>query len=727
MAPTLADENGPITIAGSISNNYTGGTTINRGTVYLQKAGGATAIPGDVTISTASAAATGSTFLVLNGNNQIASSAVMTFAPSNLNYYAYFELLGHDQTLGGIGDSTGHGVIEHAESESGITADSTLTINNTADCSFNGYLRNGNYGTGSTGTLALVKGGPNKLTLAGANCGGYTGGLTVNDGMLDYTAGTLPTCAFTVNGGTLSLGTKSASIPAFQITGGTVSGTGTLTSSSAFDIQAGGIYPALAGSVALNKSGTGTATLYGSAANTFTGGTTISNGKLILSKISGLAAIPGNVTMNTPTGNSSFLMLGASSQINSSAVMTFAPSGSAYAYFELGGKVQILAGISDATGRGVIENTESETGISTTGALIINNSSNFSFNGYIRNYASAGIGKFSLTKAGAGTLTLSGANCGGYSGGLTVSGGTLNYSGGVLPSYADGAYCNYTINGGTLNIGAGSQTIGTFRLTHPNSLVNGTGVLTSNADFDIQAGTVNAVLAGGVGLNKTTGNSATINAPTYTGTTTVSAGVLNFTGGLPGGNYVITGGTLDIGALAESIGVFQISAGVLAGTGTLTGSFDYDVQGGVIEAVLAGDSGLVKTQDGVAILEGSNTYGGTTRIDGGTLALTGSGQINSLSLIDNDATFLIADGAHALGDIVGSGSTLVGNTAQLNAASIVQDTLAIGGDYSSFVTTCSSSNRSSAAVPEPSTSLLLASLCVLLAMTAFRSRISRRG
>ena len=43
--PTMADEYGPIALSGSISNDYSGGTTINRGTVYLAKTGGAIAIP----------------------------------------------------------------------------------------------------------------------------------------------------------------------------------------------------------------------------------------------------------------------------------------------------------------------------------------------------------------------------------------------------------------------------------------------------------------------------------------------------------------------------------------------------------------------------------------------------------------------------------------------------------------------------------------------------------
>ena len=125
---------------------------------------------------------------------------------------------------------------------------------NRPDCSFNGYLRNGNYGSGSTGLLALVKNGSYKLTLSGANCGGFSGGLTVNAGTLDYSAGTLPGlnnsvyCPYTITGGTLNIGTLSASIGAFQITGGTVTGTtGVLTSNAAYDIEAGTVNVALAG------------------------------------------------------------------------------------------------------------------------------------------------------------------------------------------------------------------------------------------------------------------------------------------------------------------------------------------------------------------------------------------------------------------------------------------------------------------------------------------------
>ena len=158
------------------------------------------------------------------------------------------------------------------------------------------------------------------------------------------------------------------------------------------------------------------------------------------------------------------------------------------------------------------------------------------------------------------------------------------------------------------------------------------------------------------------------------------------------------------------------------GTGTLTSSSDYRAEGGIIEAVLGGNSGLVKTQDGVSTLKGPNTYAGVTRIEAGTLILSGNGQINPLSTIDNGSIFIIADGTHTLGDIIGTGSTLVGDFAQLSVASIVQDTLTIGGNYSSLIVSNSLDNLQNASVPEPSTSTFLVSLGVAFAAAYLRKK-----
>ena len=101
----------------------------------------------------------------LVGRDELSSAAVRC--------YSYFELLGNNQTLAGISDVYGRGIIENAEQESGVDNTGTLTINNTADCAYAGYIRNGDLAANgaSTGLLALVKSGPGTLTLTGSNCG----------------------------------------------------------------------------------------------------------------------------------------------------------------------------------------------------------------------------------------------------------------------------------------------------------------------------------------------------------------------------------------------------------------------------------------------------------------------------------------------------------------------------------------------------------------------------
>ena len=571
---------GKLLMNGAAGNTYAGLTTIGGGIVTLAKTGGAIALPGNITID----ATNYSTEIYLGGNNQIASTAVITFLSSGGNW-PELELLGYNQTLGGISDSSGMGWICNQDAGASV-GNGTLTINNSANYSFNGHLVDHN--TGSS-TLALMKDGAGTLTLIGDNVGSYTGGLTVINGTLDYSGGTLPAGNYTISGGTLNIGELSQSIGTFKITGGAVTGTGTLTSSSTYDIQGGTVSAVLAGDVGLNKTGTATATL--SAANTYTGATTVSAGTLDLGArspksigafqitggtVTGIGRLTSNAAYDIRAGSVNVGLGGAvalsktgtgtatlggvlgnnytgdtnvsagilnldktaglaipgklnltgpsetrvlrSNQFSTATVVSFL--GGSSPHFEILGRSVTLAGISDAVGTGVIENSLDQTGVA-DGTLTVKNSASYSFKGTLRD-SGGGSGKLALVKDSTGTLTLTGPNTGGYSGGLTVKNGTLDYSGGALP----------------------------------------------------------------------------------------------------GGNYTISGGTLNLGALSKSIGAFQITGGAVTGAGALTGNADYDIQGGIVAAVLAGNSGLVKTQDGVATLEGINTYTGDTNVLGGTLSIS---------------------------------------------------------------------------------------------------------
>jgi autotransporter-associated beta strand protein len=175
-----------------------------------------------------------------------------------------------------------------------------------------------------------------------------------------------------------------------------------------------------------------------------------------------------------------------------------------------------------------------------------------------------------LTKTGSGTTTLTGSNS--YSGATTIAGGTLLLSGtGTLGTSA------ISISSGTLDLGGKSLTNTLGSLTG-GALSNGT--LTNNAgNYDLQNGSVSAVLAGTNGVNKTTSGTVTLTgANTYTGTTTVSSGTLqaaaaNALGGTT--NIDVNGGSLLV-AVANAV---NSNANINLGGGTLavSGNFNQNV------------------------------------------------------------------------------------------------------------------------------------------------------
>ena len=115
--------------------------------------------------------------LALDGDNQIATTSVITFNPS-ANYYTAMNLNGHSQTVAGIQDTTGRGWIQNTNTTGTATATGTLTVGDSNNYTYNGTIVN--YNGPYPSLLALVKQGTGTLTLGGTNH--FKGGLTVNDG-----------------------------------------------------------------------------------------------------------------------------------------------------------------------------------------------------------------------------------------------------------------------------------------------------------------------------------------------------------------------------------------------------------------------------------------------------------------------------------------------------------------------------------------------------------------
>ena len=266
-------------------------------------------------------------------------------------------------------------------------------------------------------------------------------------------------------------------------------------------------------------------------------------------------------------------------------------------------------------------------------------------------------GSGALAKTGTGTLTLSGANT--YSGGTTLTAGTLQV--GIdttynTPGNPASGIASSAIGTGTLTFSGGTlQAGGNFTIANAATL-NGTGnTIDSNGFNFTYAGAIGG--AGGLLVsNSGSGGAVTLtNANNnYSGATTIGIGAtlaLQGSGSIADLSRVVFngGGTLDIsettaGALVP--GLLQSGAtGIVAlGSKTLTISTASGVHfDGVIEdgGIGGGTGGNLTIAAGTQQLAGTNTYTGVTTIDvNGELDLVSlniqNGSIaTSKSLIDN--------------------------------------------------------------------------------------------
>lgn len=131
---------------------------------------------------------------------------------------------------------------------------------------------------------------------------------------------------------------------------------------------------------------------------------------------------------------------------------------------------------------------------------------------------------------------------------------------------------------------------------------------------------------------------------TYTGTTTINAGILRVgaPNALPTNTAVIiSGGTLALNNINATIGSLAGTGAVTLGTASITtgGNGSDTTYGGVN----SGAGGLIKNGAGTFTLSGQNTYTGSNQVVAGTLATLGDNRLNaSLDVsVASGATFLL--------------------------------------------------------------------------------------
>ena len=210
---------------------------------------------------------------------------------------------------------------------SGLIIDSTATVETTTGAISASTINDGGTlvtdpasgGGGITlashisGSGSLVQQGSGKLVLSATNT--YSGGTTINAGTLAYAiTNALPTFgAVNVNGGTLAMVTFNGTLGAVTLSSGQITGSGGKLAASSYTLDSGIVTAILDGAGTLTTGDPGTVIL--AAHNTYTGGTTVSQGELVVGTS---GALPVNTSLTI--GSAGFLQItsGAGSQTLSS-------------------------------------------------------------------------------------------------------------------------------------------------------------------------------------------------------------------------------------------------------------------------------------------------------------------------------------------------------------------------------------------------------------------------
>ncbi|NHQ61256.1 hypothetical protein G9409_11825, partial [Chlorobium sp. BLA1] len=589
---TYSDSVGAVTLTdGSIIGSgvltSTSGFTVSNGTV--------SAVLGGAVTMTKTGTGTGT--VTLSGVNTY--TGVTTINAGVLSVGT----IGNGGVAGNLGAATnaaanlvlGGGTLQYTGATASTNRAFTLTTgtSSTIDVTANNLTISG---IGANTTGALTKSGSGTLTLGAANL--YTGLTTISGGTLVYgIANALASGGVTVSSGaTLNLDTYSDSVGAVTLSDGSITGTGTatLTSTSGFTVSNGTVSAKLAGTVPLTKTGTGTVTLSG--VNTYTGVTTINAGVLSVGTI-GNGGVAGN--------------LGAATNVAANLV--------------LGGGTLQYTGSTASTNRAFTLTTGTSSTIDVT-------ANNLTISGIGANTTGA------LTKSGAGTLTLSGANL--FTGLTTISGGTLAY--GITNALASGGV---TVNGSgaVLDIGGYSDTVGAVTLT--NGAITGTTGVLSGTGYTVSDGTVSAKLAGAVLLTKTgTGTVTLSGANTYSGGTTLSGGTLS----LGSSGAIGSSGSIrfDGGALQFSSANTTDYSSRFSSAASQAYTIDTNGQDVTLASILSSNGGtLTKSGSGTLTLSGANSYTGLTTVSAGTLKLGAAGGATNTPLGTTDAGTVVSNGA----------------------------------------------------------------------------------
>ena len=460
-----------------------------------------------------------------------------------------------------------------------------------------------------TGTTGLTKNGSGTATIANTGGNDYTGPTAVNAGTLVLGADNVigDGSAVSVSGGaTLNIGAQNDATGALTLVDGTIAGTTGTLSAASYEFRKGTVGAILGGAGGLTKTTADTVTI--AAPATYTGTTAIQSGTL---------------------------RLGAANALPAASAVTLGAGGDSGTLDLDGNSVQI-GGLASA-GSGGAANTVTS---AVPATLTVGGTGNTSFSGTIT-------GSVALHKTDVGNEILTGSNS--YTGGTTISGGTLNINADAALGSGSGGIA-FAAPGGTLQLAA---TIGTYNTSRAVSLGAGaTGTIDTNGATNTAE--LSGLISGdGILAKAGAGTLRLMTANTYTGGTNQTNGAL----------FVGNNAALGTGTITFTGGNVQLDNGI-----TLSNNLHVSAASGdnMIDVPLGGDAtfaGSVTNQAGGQFRPGA-TGGGTLYLTGNTPAF------NSFFIIPRGNITLAGAGS-----FITTGSAVVGRANQFisSVAFTVQD------------------------------------------------------
>jgi autotransporter-associated beta strand protein len=464
----------------------------------------------------------------------------------------------------------------------------------------------------------------------------------------------------------------------------------------------------ITGATALTKSGSGTLTL--SSANTYSGGTTISAGLLVVGNpnalgsavgtlalggatamfdmgsytgtVGGLSITDGSITGSGGTLNAGAITVGNNS--NPSATVDISGITLAGSSFKVQGSGSNGAGAGQFTPVTISSGTLTTTGDLGLGrwAMTIKGDSTVNVGGVIGGgsiVSSADWATLTIQDAAVVTAT-GGVNGNAEAWQLNLNGGTLNTPSIQASDREIGGAARLVFNGtkvvATTNNGA-FVTVGANSGATNSALVGNGGAIFDSAGFNIGIGVnLNPDGSSTGGLTKDGAGTLTLSGTnTYSGATTVMTGTLEigsnggFDANTAGGQVTVdSGATIKISTSANNALAFQGSTPAWQVSGTL------NITANNANSIPA--AGIVLNNGTLTGTGTETTYGSLLAVNGSVNTITAYGATNAIS----NSNFGIFDGVTVTLDTPQASDALTASTAFFNAASGTTGGLAKTGD-----------------------------------------------